>query len=569
MFGIFFKYEKHRKYIRSDDCMVWGHAYYQGKLYQNFELLQLVLSWSTKKQFLIGIKNLNGSFMIVKKNHNQILAAVDRLRSVPLFYGHKRQDFFISDSADWINEQIQDHGFNFLSYQELLTTGYVTGSDTLYKNVNQIKAGEIIIAADEYNELKLDKIKYYQFIHSYNNEANNYELLKEYNKVLIHVFSRLIETLNGRNIVIPLSGGYDSRLILLMLKRLNYDNLIAFSYGVPGNNEAEIARRIAQKLKIRWEFIPYNNSKWNRWFNSDERRDYWNFAGGQCSVVHDQDWPAVWELKKKEFIEPNSIFVPGHSADLLAGNRSRYYANRALYNNSNKVKEKLLLEKIFKFHYCLRDSKSIDKTLKQKFEEKILLTLGNLRQFTDNANAFEYWDMVERQAKFIINSLRVYEFWGYEWRIPFWDLEYINFWRHVPIKYRINENLHTSVIDNLYLELTGEKITQSLGQKENAGRRILKTSIPFYLQVFLKVNLNKVKNIKEVIKNGKKNNIIEEYHYHPLAWYGRYSFSEYINRVKEGKLQYANIYALLAHTYVEEQMERLKINKLDNVKKHY
>jgi asparagine synthase (glutamine-hydrolysing) len=48
----------------------------------------------------------------------------------------------------------------------------------------------------------------------------------------------------------------------------------------------------------------------------------------------------------------------------------------------------------------------------------------------------------ERQAKFIINSVRAYEFFGYEWRMPFWDTELINFFLKVPMKYRINQDLY-------------------------------------------------------------------------------------------------------------------------------
>ena len=43
----------------------------------------------------------------------------------------------------------------------------------------------------------------------------------------------------------------------------------------------------------------------------------------------------------------------------------------------------------------------------------------------------------ERQAKFIVNSVRVYEFFGYAWRIPLWDRELIDFFLKVPLKYRM------------------------------------------------------------------------------------------------------------------------------------
>lgn len=60
----------------------------------------------------------------------------------------------------------------------------------------------------------------------------------------------------------------------------------------------------------------------------------------------------------------------------------------------------------------------------------------------DMANAFECWEWQERQAKFIVNSCRVYEFWGYDWRIPLWDSEMMDFWSRVPIELRIGKRLY-------------------------------------------------------------------------------------------------------------------------------
>lgn len=65
------------------------------------------------------------------------------------------------------------------------------------------------------------------------------------------------------------------------------------------------------------------------------------------------------------------------------------------------------------------------------------------------------WNIANRQAKFIVNSLRVYEFLGYEWRIPLWDSELMNFWSKVPLKYRIKKELYDEYLfERIFREYT-------------------------------------------------------------------------------------------------------------------
>jgi asparagine synthase (glutamine-hydrolysing) len=82
------------------------------------------------------------------------------------------------------------------------------------------------------------------------------DLLPRLDKILIGIFERLIRRAQGRTIAVPLSGGYDSRLIVLMLKRLGYRNLLAFSYGLLKDEESCISRAMARSLDIQWQFIP-------------------------------------------------------------------------------------------------------------------------------------------------------------------------------------------------------------------------------------------------------------------------------------------------------------------------
>ncbi len=444
MIHILIKYHKYRTYTESPSCIVVGKGFCQGKLYEDSEFHALVSSWSTKEDFIKGIQELNGFYMLISRQGGQLFAAVDRVRSIPLFYAQKAQEFYLSDCADWVREQVGNTELDPLAKEEFLLTGYVTGPDTLFPDVKQIQAGECIFVEDTPGGITVEKHRYYEYIHNYPDSVTEEDLLTQHDEVLINIFNRLIKIAAGRTIVVPLSGGLDSRLIVLMLKRLGYDKVIAFSYGCPGNSESVVSKQVADSLGIQWKFVEYSNDLWYQWYHSDEYKRYASFADGCTSLPHIQDWPAVWKLKTENRIPYESIFVPGHSADLPAGSRSASVPE--LYNNQ-PIDPRRVDTTILKYHYSLFDWTKRREELKPLFINKIKQTLGNNEQFPDNASAFESWDIAERQAKFIINSLRVYEFWGYDWWMPFWDYEYMQFWCGVPLEFRINQAMYKQSVD--------------------------------------------------------------------------------------------------------------------------
>lgn len=59
----------------------------------------------------------------------------------------------------------------------------------------------------------------------------------------------------------------------------------------------------------------------------------------------------------------------------------------------------------------------------------------------------EFWEWQERQANYMVNSVRVYEYWGYEWRIPLWDMELVQFWKSVPAHLRADRKLYNTYVD--------------------------------------------------------------------------------------------------------------------------
>lgn len=135
----------------------------------------------------------------------------------------------------------------------------------------------------------------------------------------------------------------------------------------------------------------------------------------------------------------NSVFIPGNTGDMLSGSHIPEYC----LDNSMNFDSEAYLAASLKKHYNLWKW-PYGQEIENIFKERISKSVSGLK-IKDNvtfANTIEYFDFNERQAKFIINSVRVYEFFGYEWRLPLLDTELIKFFLRVPIEYRINQKLY-------------------------------------------------------------------------------------------------------------------------------
>ena len=60
-----------------------------------------------------------------------------------------------------------------------------------------------------------------------------------------------------------------------------------------------------------------------------------------------QDWPAVWQLKSMDVLCNNSIFIPGHAADFVAGSHIPHDIN-LLTNPDIKTLRNMIIKEHFK-----------------------------------------------------------------------------------------------------------------------------------------------------------------------------------------------------------------------------
>ncbi len=446
---------------------VCGSAYIHGILLEKDRLAHY-FDAITHEDMIEALRRINGFFSIIKvDNEFNVFIAADRIRSIPVFYTSRNMAAYISDDPYWIHEQLADGPYDELSRYEFLLTRYVTGPYTLSSAVRQIQAGEAVIFKNSSDTDNYPvSIRYFMYDHVKYTGRTKEELLKMHETVLDSAFKRLIKWADNRLIVVPLSGGYDSRLIILMLKKLNYGNILAFSFGKPDNPEEKISRQVAGNLGVRWEFIPYDNPGMYGWTNSKEWHDFNRMADGLCTVCLDREWPAVWELKKQGRIPADSIFVPGHSGDFTAGGHIP-----AIYADNSFISEEEFVRIIFRTHYTMWNWMGERENLQIRFKNRIFECIGKDNGVDKRFTACDYekWVWQEFEAKYLVNAVRVYEFWGFKWWLPLWDAEYVDFWRSVPVEWRIQKRLYTEHIARLYSELAGITIREAMLRNDTPG----------------------------------------------------------------------------------------------------
>jgi len=492
------------------------------------------------------LAQLNGFFAIVVQRGQNCFAAVDRVRSIPLFYGQVNGQIFLSDDAEYIRKSVGDIEIDPLARQEFLFTGYVTGNETLFPNVRQLQAGECLWINQNENGQELTTHRYYRFLHTEPTGSNDDEtLLNELDAVSEKCVQRLIDYADGRQIVVPLSAGYDSRLIVSLLRRLGYENVLTFSYGKPDNHESRISKAVAESLNYPWEFVKYNNSLWRRWWNTKERVDHQWWASEWTSLPHIQDWPAVWQLKEAGKLKQNAVFAPGHTGDVISG--SHLPKNIEPEGNVSLID---LCQAIVSLHYSLMPWNSDSLHRLNEWHDRIIkcTEAPDLKKGNDLANWFEKWEWQERQAKFVINSVRAYEFWGYDWYLPLWDREFMLFWQTIPLCLRKGQLLHSQMVKKFHNHQSipfGTKPANQVNSKINPTAPIRDMIKKSFIGLYLMPASRFYRSLKK-------------YYMQPLGWYGIHSLGYYI------KVRPIQINSVLALQYFPDTAEFIKRKSYKN-----
>jgi len=280
---------------RTENLAVKGYLFDRsGHFFDGSQLLDYFSGIESLTDLDERVSYANGCFTVIFSKEDELYVASDPVRAFPVFYTRLKAEWIISDDADEILKKIETPARNEIAWQEFLAAGYVTGDETLISGLSQVQAGELI----QFKKDDLKKKFFYSYRTHISSEGEYDELRTAGISVMEDTFKRFTGGLKGRTVIVPLSGGFDSRMIAVMLKKSGYSNVVCLTYGRPGNPEMKVSQKVAEILGFKWICVEYTEELIRGYLNDSYFRDYYPFASNLVSMFYLQEYFAIRYLKE-------------------------------------------------------------------------------------------------------------------------------------------------------------------------------------------------------------------------------------------------------------------------------
>lgn len=335
------------------------------------------------------LKESKGNFAVVINNNDFVVAAVDRIRSFPLFYKVESNKISITDH---LPRQGEEYCLDESSLPFFIENSCTEGDKTLLKDWKQLRPGEYFLYNKQNNEYSIKR--YFAFEPMKPAKQLDHAEMK---KIYLKTISDILEQIGDRPIIVMLSGGYDSRSILSVLTELKASNVFAYTYGVQDSFEKSIAEKISVKLNLNWQFIEYTDELLQEFF-SESWKELSNKNHNFSSLPGEQDFFAFTYLKSKNHLPENGVVLSGFLGDCLGG---------SMFKNDFITKNKL---------------------------------------------AYQDEHMANFACKYIVNTVRTYEYFGLGWYQVLMSPAILEAWFHIPLKERCFENGYNDFLRDTFFK---------------------------------------------------------------------------------------------------------------------
>jgi len=530
-----------------------------GEIYnENIENLDKAILTLYEEGRLDKLKNFNGSFAaaIYDSTEDKLTLVNDRYGLIKLFYYYNENHFCFSPKIRPLLVDESDKSLRKDAIIDFFLFGYLLGDKTFFKHIHQLPPASILEVSK--NNMKLTKYWDYEYDEEYDARPQE-ELIDELGALWQRAVERRIK--KDETIIIPLSGGLDSRAILAAAIRCtSKDNIITFSFGEPGSFDFEIGRMVAEKAGV--TNIPLEAEK------VDFEGQY-NISMDDIEGMIDAT-PYFAISGYKEMGKYGDELFTGTMIDVLLGRHiiSSIFSSDMLMKEISSEEDYTKVKELIFEHQKLNSEKEISQLFNPDFLRDVNIKSSFNRTHTKFENItnkrfpnyFAVWDYTNRWDRYIYFAvLRNRNLFKY---LTMLDCDLVDFTLKMPPELRLDENLYIQMLLKKYPELFELPTKTNQGLKLDAGKASLFLNRAI---LFSKTMANKISSmwIKRNIFLDKNRNYIDyddlirkdkEYRNYMRRMIEKVEEREYFNKdyIEEiwrlhirGKKNYAMLFGLL------------------------
>ncbi|MCL2637206.1 MAG: asparagine synthase-related protein [Oscillospiraceae bacterium] len=465
------------KWTISNNIFFKGYFILNKILYRDESAVKYLSSLSNYDDFIDSVRKICGCFAIIIKKDDELWSAVDRARSMPIYFSSDGKA--ISDSAETIREKlnIPVGNINKKNLTSLLYSQFTLLNNTVYNDIKQLNVGQVLFI----NGDSVQHEYYYRHIANVV-EINKADAISALGNVLCETFDRLITAINGRPVLLSLSGGYDSRLVACMLKEKGVNDVTCYTYGGLNSYEVEISRKVAEKLGYEWHCVTYTDDDIKSIFTS-ENDEFFKITNNHDYIIYLQNYIAVRKLKEEKKIKENSVIVTGLCGDMPSG---VYVLPEEQLNNMAISYEKMSSQYIDNLFNQFKINENILNELKNEIESDLRKCDIELNSTQNYITLKDCMETAGVHSRCFLNANSVHGYFGFEWLLPLWDNDYLNFWYGLPMQYRANQSFYEEyLIEHLCLkyDIAFKKMKSIRPADRNKKKKgnVLKLKLKYFL----------------------------------------------------------------------------------------
>ena len=407
---------------------------------------------------------LNGSFLWLTESvgHSERWVATDRFATIRLFYTRSSGEYHFCDSL-W--DLAQKHTVCQSDIDSVIGSmlfGYFIGKRTCFKGVYEVEPGRVY----RVNGPELTESKYWHVCFKRCTDIEYEQAAMELHDRWLNAVDRWVSTRD--DILVPISGGMDSRALLAALIECGYSRRITTcTWGPEGSFDFEFGNMISRKAGTRHVILPSDFADWKRQCETWQRE-----TEGMLNCL-----PHFPVLHYERTIRDFRYVMIGYMGDPSMGSHlSADMIGKPLPEQLALVQ--YLIERHRWSYVGIGDVQSL---FQEPVADRLSALVGETLSSVEGSNLAEYceaWDFHQRQHKF--TPYAVFRFVSsVRYLTPFTDNEVFDFMCTMPVEWRQGQRLYFHMLGRYFQSLF------SLPSKNYLGLPITATASRLGLQRFL------------------------------------------------------------------------------------